>query len=70
MEELLKSPSARAKTFHRGTAAYDSVQMGYTDAGSYTLDTATTGNTNTGHDYGTDLSESQKKDLIEYLKTL
>lgn len=25
---------------------------------------------NSGHDYGTDLSADQKRDLIEYLKTL
>ena len=25
---------------------------------------------NAGHDYGTDLTQAQKRDLIEYLKTL
>ena len=33
-------------------------------------DTAGSGNSNSGHDYGTKLSENEKHDLIEYLKTL
>lgn len=28
------------------------------------------GNSNSGHDYGTKLSENQKRDSMEYLKTL
>jgi hypothetical protein len=28
------------------------------------------GNLNSGHDYGTDLTEDQRRDLVEYLKTL
>jgi hypothetical protein len=43
--------------------------MGYTDDGFYVLDTAGSGNSNSGHDYGTKLSENEKRDLIEYLKT-
>jgi hypothetical protein len=44
--------------------------MGYTDEGAYVLDTTASGNANTGHDYGTKLSPTEKQDLIEYLKTL
>ena len=44
--------------------------MGYTDDGPYLFDTSTTGNSNSGHDYGTKLSTAEKYDLIEYLKTL
>ena len=33
-------------------------------------DTAGSGNSNSGHDYGTNLSDNDKHDLIEYLKTL
>jgi hypothetical protein len=44
--------------------------MGYADDGAYVLDTAGPGNSNGGHDYGTDLSNPQKRELIEYLKTL
>jgi len=40
------------------------------DAGRYVLDVSGPGQSNAGHDYGTDLSDAQKRDLIEYLKTL
>lgn len=69
MQELLTPPSARAKSFHRGSRRYDAVQMGYTDDGPYILDTGSPGNSSAGHDYGTDLTDAQKRDLIEYLKT-
>jgi hypothetical protein len=70
MQELLMPPAERAKTFHRGTRVYDTTQLGYVDDGVYLLDTTTPGNSNTGHDYGTDLSNEQKRELIDYLKTL
>jgi hypothetical protein len=49
---------------------YDEHALGYTDEGVYVLDTTVSGNANTGHDYGSNLSDSEKTDLIEYLKTL
>jgi hypothetical protein len=70
MHELLTSPDQRAKTFHRGSKVFDEQEMGYTDDGAYVLDTASSGNSNSGHDYGTKLSDNEKRDLIEYLKTL
>jgi hypothetical protein len=70
MQELLTAPAQRAKTFHRGSQEYDPNQMGYTDGGVYVLDTAGEGNSNSGHDYGTKLTAEQKRDLIEYLKTI
>jgi len=70
MQELLTSPAQRAKTFHRGSQEYDANQMGYTDAGVYVFDTAGEGNSNSGHDYGTKLPAEQKRELMEYLKTL
>ena len=44
--------------------------MGYTDAGSYVLDTSARANSNAGHNYGTAMTAEQKRDLLEYLKTL
>jgi hypothetical protein len=70
MHELLASPDQRAKTFHRGSRVFDEREMGYTDEGGYVLDTAGSGNSNSGHDYGTKLSDNEKRDLLEYLKTL
>ncbi len=70
MQQLLMMPAERATSFHRGSTAYDEHNLGYTDEGNYMLDTATSGNSNSGHDYGTKLSTEEKQDLIEYLKTL
>ena len=70
MQELLTPSFARAKTFQRGSRDYDTAQMGYADDGVYVLDTAGPGNSNTGHNYGTKLPADQKRELIEYLKTL
>lgn len=70
MQELLSAPPARVTSFRRGSRVYDTEQMGYTDEGAYLLDTASPGNSNGGHDHGTGLSGAQKRDLIEYLKTL
>jgi hypothetical protein len=43
--------------------------MGYRDEGGYLLDTRSAGNSNAGHNYGSEISKDQKRDLIEYLKT-
>jgi hypothetical protein len=70
MQDLLTAPAQRAKSFHRGSQEYDANQMGYTDGGLYVFDTAGEGNSNSGHDYGTKLTAEQKRELMEYLKTL
>ena len=70
MQELLAAPAARAKSFHRGSRTYDSEQMGYVDAGPYLVDTKAAGSSNSGHNYGADLSADDKRALVEYLKTL
>ena len=53
-----------------GDGSRDEKEMGYTDDGVYIFDTAGSGNSNSGHDYGTKLLDTEKRDLIEYLKTL
>jgi len=70
MQELLSPPSARAKSFRRGSRVYDAERLGYLDEGPYVLDATSPGNSNGGHDYGTDLSAQQQRDLIEFLTTL
>ena len=70
MTELLKLPADRATTFHVGTTEYDPDNLGFKDAGSFEFDTNIDGNRNTGHAYGTDLSDDDKQALLEYLKTL
>lgn len=70
MRELLTTPAQRAKTFRRGSRVFDADAMGYTDEGTYILDTTSAGNSSAGHAFGTDLSADEKRDLIEHLKTL
>ncbi|MBL1277611.1 MAG: hypothetical protein COB30_016135 [Ectothiorhodospiraceae bacterium] len=71
--ELLKKPNDRMQQFHVGSSELDPVHVGFnTDNGPLTskLDTALPGNSNQGHNYGTDLSDASKLELIEYIKTL
>ena len=70
MAQLLMAPVQRQKSFHRGSKAYDPDEMGYTDQGAYLLDAGTTGNSNAGHPYGSELSAEKKRELMEFLKTL
>lgn len=73
--ELLKPDSLRVKTFYVGSREYDPVDIGYVttvpDAGVATMvDTSLKGSSNSGHNYGTDLSDEDKRKLIEYIKSL
>jgi len=70
MRGLLTSPAQRARTFYRGPRVFDEKEMGYTDEGAHVFDTTGNGNSNSGHDCGTNLSDNEKHDLMEYLKTL
>lgn len=44
--------------------------MGFIDNGSFKFDVSLPGNSNTGHEYGTELTDIERQELIEYLKTL
>jgi mono/diheme cytochrome c family protein len=76
LAELLKKPADRVKSFKVGPA-YDIVNVGLAADQTmfdYELQTGcgdiNSGNSNCGHDFGTDLSAQEKKALLEYLKTL
>lgn len=75
MRELLRPASERSQVFWRGYDVYDQQNMGFESFNEeaqrvgFLLDTALPGNGNQGHEYGTNLSESQRDALIEYLKT-
>lgn len=74
--DLLQPASARPKVFYRGYNVYDPKMLGYISTGAEAekygtrYDTSIPGNSNAGHEYGTTLSDQDKWDLIEYLKTL
>ncbi|MDZ7923348.1 MAG: di-heme-cytochrome C peroxidase [Marinagarivorans sp.] len=70
---LLQTPERRIKEFWLGSMLFNNVAVGYVNAyepGAFKFNTRISGNSNAGHRYGTTLSESQKWDLIEFLKTL
>lgn len=74
LAQLLLPPSQRMQQFSVGSRQYDPVNVGFVtapSAGSYLYDTAVPGNSNAGHDYGTaELNDTQRLELLEYLKTL
>jgi hypothetical protein len=74
---LLLPADQRPKTFPVGSREYDPVKLGYKiDAAgtpSSPFDTTQPGNSNSGHsgpEFGTDLKDDERMDLLEYLKTV
>ncbi|MBT8231630.1 MAG: hypothetical protein HKO66_10895, partial [Saprospiraceae bacterium] len=75
--ELLKAPNDRVDTFRVGSRKFDPVNVGFvTDEGPTLFkvmkndSTIMPGNSNLGHNYGTNLSDNDKWNLIEYIKSL
>ena len=78
LADLLRPPSTRPKRFCLGTLAFDPVRVGFANGspagcrarGGFVFDTRKTGNANSGHRHGTRLTPQQKRQLLEYLKSL
>ncbi|MEO7432073.1 MAG: di-heme-cytochrome C peroxidase [Dokdonella sp.] len=73
LAELLKPPPDRVRTFPVGSRAFDPATVGLAADDAHppeTFDTALPGNANSGHVYGTALADADKRDLLEYLKSL
>ena len=71
--QLLLPPERRVKTFYVGGWQFDPVNVGYrteAEPDSRLYDTSLPGNHNSGHNYGANLTDAQRRDLLEYLKTL
>jgi mono/diheme cytochrome c family protein len=70
--DLLLPEAERPARFSVGQWRYDPVKVGYVSDGEepWVFDTATPGNHNTGHRYGTILSDEERWAVVEYLKTL
>ena len=69
--DLLLPAARRPRNFAVGHREYDPIKLGYIAAPSnddFVFDTSQPGNHNTGHEYGTKLSESERMELLEYLK--
>jgi hypothetical protein len=74
--DLLQPPEKRPVTFAVGSPTYDPRKVGYESdpkagGGAFVFDTRIDGNSNKGHVYGVaGLTETQRLELVEYLKTL
>jgi hypothetical protein len=78
LDALLRRVDQRPKSFSVGVRTFDPIKVGYlTDVTGFPRfevfhpeGTPIVGNSNAGHDYGTNLSDDERRQLIEYLKTL
>lgn len=72
LDELLKPAAKRVIQFKLGSREFDPLRVGYvSDQGEFTYDTTLKGNSNAGHDdYGREFTETERRQLIEYLKSL
>jgi mono/diheme cytochrome c family protein len=76
LSDLLSPPERRPPVFYRGYDVIDFDKVGFVSTGpkaiakGFEFRTSDRGNGNGGHLYGTDLSDTDKRALIEYLKTL
>ncbi|CAO3421108.1 di-heme-cytochrome C peroxidase [Azospirillum doebereinerae] len=71
--EMLLPVSQRSVAFKMGGGALDPVKVGVDSAAAtstFLFDTAKPGNRNTGHEFGAGLTDTQRWELLEYLKTL
>lgn len=72
--DLLSPPEQRPKRFALGRRDYDPVKLGFVVTAACApqdclVDTTRPGNGNAGHRFGTELGETERMALIEYLKT-
>lgn len=72
--DLLLPATERPKVFRVGQREFDPERVGYATSNderySFLVDTLLPGNSNSGHEYGADLSKDAKMDLLEFLKGL
>ena len=76
LRDLLNETEQRPAVFYKGNDVYDQKRAGFiSDVPErngqrfFRFDTSLRGNDNGGHLYGTDLSDTEKDALVEYLKT-
>ncbi|HWC97773.1 MAG TPA: di-heme-cytochrome C peroxidase [Candidatus Sulfopaludibacter sp.] len=73
LADLLTPEKDRPAVFYVGSHDFDPVKVGLVATpapGTFLFNTSPQGNWNNGHPFGTQLSPEQKKDLLEFLKTL
>jgi hypothetical protein len=71
LDELLKPAPKRVKKFRVGSREFDPDKVGFRmDQGDFEFDTTLAGNSNAGHEYDVEFSEQERKELVEYMKSL
>jgi hypothetical protein len=76
LDALLRPAAQRPTSFSVGTRTFDPVRVGYqTDAPNFpklevSPDGTKLGNSNAGHEYGVGLTDEERSQLVEYLKSL
>lgn len=74
IHQLLLPAAQREKTFFVGSTEYDPKELGFVSDSSaptaYKFDVSAPGDSNSGHEYGTNLTEAQRYQLLEFIKTL
>ena len=77
LRSLLEPPENRPAVFYRGYELYDGDNVGFVSdlpaargREFFLYDTSVRGNSNSGHLWGTELSDEEKAALLEFLKTL
>lgn len=74
--DVLSNPDKRPKHFWRGGYPFDPVHVGLStidrpaDPSQFLYDTTISGNGNQGHPFGEPLTETERMQVIEYLKTI
>ena len=76
LRDLLEPVARRPAVFYRGYDVYDRERVGFIGTVAeergrrfFRYDTTVPGNSNAGHEYGTTLSDDDKRALVEYMKT-
>ena len=72
--DLLLPAADRPKKFRVGSRELDvkkvGLKHGESEYDGFLFDTSQFTNSNAGHEYGTKLTDPQREDLVEYLKSL
>jgi len=68
--DLLLPVEQRPREFLRGCSVLDPVKVGWSCTTGFAYRTDQLGNSNAGHTYGTQLSDEERWQLVEYMKTL
>ena len=71
LDALLRKAGKRPPTFSVGSRQFDTKKIGVLDVPGFPKhDTTLPGNSNIGHEFGSELSEEERSQLVEYLKSI